>query len=77
MLGTGVGRVAGFRPSLDEVDTVIHPLGPPQGVGVVELDQVHAFAGVAVAAAVYLFVRVTPVSWDDLVGRGSVIILGA
>ena len=63
-------------PSSRVVDSVVEGLGPPQGVGVVKLEQVDAPAGVHVRAAVHLLVTVPPVHRDDLVGWRPVVLLG-
>ena len=49
------------------VDAVVECFRAPQRVGVVELEQVDAAAGVDVTAAVDLLVTVAPVDGDDLV----------
>lgn len=49
------------------VDSVVHTLGAPEWIRVVELQQVDATAGVLVAAGVHLLVTVSPVHRHYLV----------
>lgn len=75
--GGVTARAYDMEDSFDEVDAVIHPLGAPQGVGVVELDEIDAFAWIAVTTTVDLLVGVASVSWNDFVGGCAVVVLGS
>ena len=59
--------------SFGVIDPVVERLRPPEGVGVVELEQVHARPGVLVRAGVDLLVAVPPVDWHDHGRRGTLL----
>ena len=65
------------RQSFGVIDPVVERLGPPEGVGVVELEEVDARAGVVVRACVDFLVAVPPVDGHDHRRRGALLHQGS